>query len=178
MTRCFGLVPAASLYVAQKLMAGSVSAAAAVSRRTTTGLACTRERRCCCLVLGRGNAQGSCAVAAGAHQVVGEAAAGGYGRVAQAQRAGLECELARRTGRRRRDCRQRAQHAHSRRVEDKVARRMARQQRAPAPAGRSRLAGAAAAAAGTGWLLSAGARCSVKNAGLAPSPPSGSVWPL
>ena len=43
MTRCLGLVPAVSLYVAQKLKAGSVSAIAAVSKRTTTGLACTRE---------------------------------------------------------------------------------------------------------------------------------------
>ena len=43
MTRCLGLVPAVSLYVAQKLKTGSVSAAAAVSSRTTTGLACTTE---------------------------------------------------------------------------------------------------------------------------------------
>ena len=140
-TRCLGLVPAVSLYVAQKLKAGSVSATAAVSRRTTTGLACTREP----LLLPLGGSalsrharqlrNGGCA-----DQVVGEAAAGGEGHVAQAQRACLECQLARRPGRRRHDRRKRAQHAHSRRVEHKVARCVARQQCAPAPARRSRRA--------------------------------------
>lgn len=140
MTRCLGLVPAASLYVAQKLMAGSVFAAAAVSSRTTTGLACAREPLLLPLGCMAEPTRKQLRKGRGADQVVGEAAAGGDGRVAQAQRARLECKRARRPGWRGCDRRQCAQHAHSRRVKDKVARCMASQQRAPAPARRSRRA--------------------------------------
>ncbi len=78
--------------------------------------------------------------AGAAHQVVAEAAARRDGHVAEAQRAGLEGELARRGGGRGHDLRQRVQHAQRGRVEHKVARRMACQHRAPAPgaAGRTR----------------------------------------